>query len=342
MVPEPVGWRCFCAWACRRCSAGAVSLLLTVMAWIVVRAATVMSRTASAKKNVNGSSSPATSLNLQRCRQGKSCLFWPIAGFISVRNAAFTGCCTTTVRFTGGVVHGHHRNQDPCRGSGLSLRTSSGVGTSPTCPPPCEVCGCTSIWSSTSGAARLWRGMSLSEKTQPLQPIWWVELAYASGSAKAVSSLWFCTPTMAMPCVPPRWKAGWKNWACSGLSQDQECPTTTRTPNPCSGQRNIGRTTRDDHLPARMRPVQWVASFADWYNHRHRHSGIKFVTPHERHSGQAVEICRHRAVVYEQARQRNPRRWSRSIRCWRQPEVVWINPPSTEIESTPATLTMAA
>jgi len=85
-----------------------------------------------------------------------------------------------------------------------------------------------------------------------------------------------------------------------------------------------------------------VASFADWYNQRHRHSGIKFVTPHQRHSGQAVEICRQRAVVYEQARQRNPRRWAQAIRCWRQPGVVWINPPSTEIESTPATLTMAA
>jgi len=54
---------------------------------------------------------------------------------------------------------------------------------------------------------------------------------------------------------------------------------------------------------------QWVASFVDLYNHRHRHSGIKFVTPHQRHNGDSVEICRHRAIVYEQARQRNPRRW---------------------------------
>ena len=87
---------------------------------------------------------------------------------------------------------------------------------------------------------------------------------------------------------------------------------------------------------------QWVASFVDWYNHRHRHSGIKFVTPHQRHSGQAVEVCRHRSVVYEQARQRNPRRWSRSTRCWRQPEVVWINPPPTEHDPSPAPVTMAA
>ena len=41
-------------------------------------------------------------------------------------------------------------------------------------------------------------------------------------------------------------------------------------------------------------------------NHRHRHSGIEFMTP---------------AVVYEQARQRNLPRWSQLTRCWRQPEV---------------------
>ena len=36
---------------------------------------------------------------------------------------------------------------------------------------------------------------------------------------------------------------------------------------------------------------QWVTAFVDWYNHRHRHSGIKFVTPHQRHCGDAMEIC---------------------------------------------------
>ncbi len=86
----------------------------------------------------------------------------------------------------------------------------------------------------------------------------------------------------------------------------------------------------------------WVASFIDWYNLRHRHSGIKFVTPQQRHSGKAVEICRYRAVVYEQARQRHPRRWSRSTRCWRQPEVVWINPPPQVDDPEPATFALAA
>ncbi len=86
----------------------------------------------------------------------------------------------------------------------------------------------------------------------------------------------------------------------------------------------------------------WVVAFVDWYNHQHRHSAIRFVTPHERHSGQAVELCRHRARVYEQARQRHPRRWSRGTRCWHLPEVVWINPPPAEDGINAATLVMAA
>lgn len=48
---------------------------------------------------------------------------------------------------------------------------------------------------------------------------------------------------------------------------------------------------------------EWVVSFVDCYNHQHRRSGIKFVTPHQSHSGHAVELCRHRAHVYAKARQ---------------------------------------
>jgi hypothetical protein len=76
----------------------------------------------------------------------------------------------------------------------------------------------------------------------------------------------------------------------------------------------------------------WAAAFVDWYNHQHRHSGIKFVTPHQRHSGAAMAICKQRADVYEKARRANPTRWSRSIRCWRQPEEVWINKPPNDPE----------
>ncbi|WP_315858153.1 integrase core domain-containing protein [Cyanobium sp. Morenito 9A2] len=77
----------------------------------------------------------------------------------------------------------------------------------------------------------------------------------------------------------------------------------------------------------------WVSAFLDWYNHQHRQSGIKFVTPQQRPCAQAIEICRHRAHVYKQARQLHPGRRSHSTRFWHQPEVVWINQPPPEIEN---------
>jgi putative transposase len=108
--------------------------------------------------------------------------------------------------------------------------------------------------------------------------------------------------------------------------------------NPCS--ESLFRTVkyRPDYpsrpFSSKAEACEWVVAFVDWYNHRQRHSGIKFVTPHERHSRAATTICRHRARIYEQARQRHPRRWSVSTRCWRQPETVWINKPPEEQEST--------
>lgn len=128
-------------------------------AWIGVRAATFMWRTASANKNPKGSPSPATSLNSPHCRQGRSSRCWRIGASRSVRSAASTGCSTHTDRCIGAVEHGHHRNQEQCQGSGPQVRTSCGAGTSPICPPPCAGSGFTSTWCSTSGAAKWWPGM---------------------------------------------------------------------------------------------------------------------------------------------------------------------------------------
>lgn len=70
----------------------------------------------------------------------------------------------------------------------------------------------------------------------------------------------------------------------------------------------------------------WVLTFVRWYNHEHKHSGIKFMTPHQRHSGQTHEVMDNRKVVYAAARAANPRRWSQEIRDWNLPEMVWLNP----------------
>jgi transposase InsO family protein len=71
----------------------------------------------------------------------------------------------------------------------------------------------------------------------------------------------------------------------------------------------------------------WVETFVDWYNSEHRHSGIKYVTPNQRHYGEADEICRIRQETYEKARQKNPRRWTRGTRDWSQPQIVRVNHP---------------
>jgi len=71
---------------------------------------------------------------------------------------------------------------------------------------------------------------------------------------------------------------------------------------------------------------QWAHGFVGWYNHEHRHSGIRYVTPAERHDGRDGEILRRRHALYLQARARNPRRWSGDTRNWSRIERVTLNP----------------
>ncbi len=70
----------------------------------------------------------------------------------------------------------------------------------------------------------------------------------------------------------------------------------------------------------------WVLRFVRWYNEDHQHSGIRFVTPAQRHSGEALQIIEHRKQVYEHARAQHPERWSQTLRNWNLPTEVWLNP----------------
>jgi putative transposase len=72
----------------------------------------------------------------------------------------------------------------------------------------------------------------------------------------------------------------------------------------------------------------WVDAFVSWYNEDHQHSGIRFVTPAQRHAGQDVAILENRKQVYAAARARAPHRWTRSTRNWSHIEVVRLNPRS--------------
>ena len=75
----------------------------------------------------------------------------------------------------------------------------------------------------------------------------------------------------------------------------------------------------------------WATGFVHWYNLEHRHSGIRYVTPAQRHAGQDREILRARHQVYAQARQNNPRRWSGATRNWSHIATVTLNPERTEV-----------
>jgi len=77
----------------------------------------------------------------------------------------------------------------------------------------------------------------------------------------------------------------------------------------------------------------WILSLVRWYNTIHRHSGIKYVTPEQKHRQEDVEILRKRALLYEQARKNNPARWSGNTRDWSPVATVWLNPDKDQIDS---------
>lgn len=70
----------------------------------------------------------------------------------------------------------------------------------------------------------------------------------------------------------------------------------------------------------------WMLAFEHAYNERHLHSGIRFVTPADRHRGVDHERLAHRKMVYERAKRRNPRRWSGPTRNWEVTGPVSLNP----------------
>jgi putative transposase len=71
---------------------------------------------------------------------------------------------------------------------------------------------------------------------------------------------------------------------------------------------------------------QWAGGFVQWYNHEHRHSGLRYVTPGQRHAGQDRDLLAARHAVYQDARRRNPQRWSGPTRNWTPVGAVALNP----------------
>ena len=75
----------------------------------------------------------------------------------------------------------------------------------------------------------------------------------------------------------------------------------------------------------------WGRDFVRWYNSEHRHSGIRYVTPAQRHALEDRAILAARHQTYLQARERNPARWSRGTRDWTPVGAVTLNPERDDV-----------
>lgn len=74
---------------------------------------------------------------------------------------------------------------------------------------------------------------------------------------------------------------------------------------------------------------EWVQRFVQWYNDEHCHSGLKYVSPGQRHRGEAGDLLARRRALYQRARMQNPARWSGAIRNWHLADEVYLNPERT-------------
>ncbi|RAR27577.1 hypothetical protein DP092_25990 [Pseudomonas sp. MDMC224] len=74
---------------------------------------------------------------------------------------------------------------------------------------------------------------------------------------------------------------------------------------------------------------EWVQRFVQWFNEEHCHSALKYVSPGQRHRGEANDLLARRRALYQSARMQNPARWSGAIRNWHLADKVHLNPERT-------------
>jgi putative transposase len=90
-------------------------------------------------------------------------------------------------------------------------------------------------------------------------------------------------------------------------------------------------------FPERFRSLtearQFMDTFAQWYNHEHRHTGIGLHTPADVHFGLAATKAANRRTVLTEARARHPHRFggiTTAPKMLDLPDTVWINPPADD------------
>ena len=82
----------------------------------------------------------------------------------------------------------------------------------------------------------------------------------------------------------------------------------------------------------------WCRQFFVWYNQDHRHSGIRYLTPWEVHSGQGEQVLSRRHEVMRQAYEAHPERFVEGAPALVElPEAVWLNRPEEVARALPNT-----
>jgi len=118
-----------------------------------------------------------------------------------------------------------------------------------------------------------------------------------------------------------------------GVTKTHSRPYTS-TDNPYSEAQFKTMKYRPD-FPERFGAIEVARSFCrpffDWYNHRHRHSGIGLMTPAAVHYGRAGALHDERARILAAAFAANPERFVRGMPVPPAlPTAAWINRPSTQ------------
>lgn len=72
---------------------------------------------------------------------------------------------------------------------------------------------------------------------------------------------------------------------------------------------------------------RWFATFIDWYNTKHMHSGLSYVTPFQKRNGQHQSIFAQRNTVIAVAKEAHPERWgSRNAKQYHAALMEMLNP----------------
>lgn len=78
---------------------------------------------------------------------------------------------------------------------------------------------------------------------------------------------------------------------------------------------------------------QWAATFIDWYNAEHRHSGIAWHTPQSIFDGTWIDIEHARQNTLDTAWRANPQRFTKPPKWPSLPIEVWINDPAKRFQT---------